>query len=107
MERRQANGNLIFARIREELDFIVNIKKEGCIVVTGMSLTVPKLASQIETRQWINKIAKLGLVMIVLEAREMVQFVSANRSYGSEVLVYEVNIKDREDALRIRKELAN
>lgn len=47
--------------------------------------------------------------MIVLEAREMFQFVSANRSYGSKVLVYdyEVNIKDREDALRIRKELAN
>lgn len=61
MERRQANGNLIFARIREELDFIVNIKKEGCIVVTGMSLTVPKLAPQIEIGSGLIKLLNWGL----------------------------------------------
>ena len=104
LEMRQANDNLIFARIREELDFIVNSKKEDRIIISGLTSSIPKPVSQIEARQWINEIVKLALVTIVPEAREMVQFVSANRSFGSTVPVCEVKIKDREGAMKIRKE---
>jgi hypothetical protein len=69
-----------------------------------MSTSVPKPANQVEARQWINDIVKAALGTIVAEAGEMVQFVSANRSFGMAVPVCEVKIKDREGALRIRKE---
>ena len=104
LEKRQENDNLLFARIREELDFIANTKKEDRIVISGMSTSVPKPANQVEARQWINDIVKAALGTIVEEAGEMVQFVSANRSFGMAVPVCEVKIKDREGALRIRKE---
>ena len=104
LEKRQENDNLLFARIREELDFIANTKKEDRIVISGMSTTVPKPANQVEVRQWIDEIVKSALMTIVPEAREMVQFVSANRSFGTAVPVCEVKMKDREGAMKIRKE---
>ena len=104
LEQRQANDNLVFARIREELDYLANAKKEDRIILSGLSSTIPKPTSQIEAREWINEIAKLALETIVPEARAMVQFVSANRSFGSAVPVCEVKIKDKEGAMKIRKE---
>ena len=39
--QRKENDNLIFARIREELDFISNAKKEDRVVITGLTSRTP------------------------------------------------------------------
>jgi hypothetical protein len=39
--QRKENDNLIFARIREELDFISNAKKEDRVIITGLTSRDP------------------------------------------------------------------
>jgi phosphotransacetylase len=35
LEKRRVNDDMMFARLREELDFIANTKKEDRVMVTG------------------------------------------------------------------------
>ena len=39
--QRKENDNLIFARIREELDFTSNAKKEDRVIITGLTSKDP------------------------------------------------------------------
>ena len=47
VEKRVANDDLVFVRIRGELDYLANSKKEDMIVVTGMTSTIAKPSDQI------------------------------------------------------------
>ena len=104
LEKRRVNDDMMFARLREELDFIANTKKEDRVMVTGMTTLAPKPTGQVEARTWIREIADATLEAIVPGAKAMIQFVSPNRSLGLEVPACEVKIKDREFAVKIRKE---
>ena len=104
LEKRRVNDDMMFARLREELDFTANTKKEDRVMVTGMTTLAPKPKGQVEQRAWIREVAESTLEAILPGARAMVQFVSPNRSLGSEVPACEVKIKDREFAQKIRKE---
>jgi hypothetical protein len=104
LEKRRVNDDMMFARLREELDFIANTKKEDRVMVTGMTTLAPKPTGQVEARTWIREVAGAALEAIVPGAGAMIQFVSPNRSLGSEVPACEVKIKDREFALKMRKE---
>ena len=104
LEDRQANDDRIFARIREELDFTANQKKEDRIVISGMSGVVARPAGQIEFRKWIRDIVEKTLDRIIPKSGAGVQFVAPSRSFGNEIPMCEVKMKDRELALKIRKE---
>ena len=104
LEDRQANDNRIFARIREELDFTANQKKEDRIVISGMSSTLARPAGQVEFRAWIRGIVGETLNEIVPNSGAGIQFVAPSRSFGNEIPMCEVKMKDRELALKIRKE---
>ena len=104
LEKRRVNDDMMFARLREELDFIANTKKEDRVMVTGMTTLAPKPTGQVDARAWIREVAESTLEAILPGSRAMVQFVSPNRSLGLEVPACEVKIKDREFAVKIRKE---
>ena len=50
IETRRMNYDLVFVRIREELDFMANQKKEDRIVVTGMVCNIAQPSDQVKAR---------------------------------------------------------
>ena len=60
--------DLMFARIREKLDYLANQKNVDRIVVTGMACNIAKPSDQVEARKWIRKIVDDTLDLILPEA---------------------------------------
>ena len=104
MEKRRSNDDLVFARIREELDFLANSKKEDRVVVTGMTSNIVKPSDPVEARKWIRTIVENTFDYIVPEASGHIQFVSPNRSATGDIPMCEVKMKEKEWAQKIRKE---
>ena len=104
IEKRRMNDDLVFARIREELDFIVNSKKEDRIIIMGMTTDVLRPKGDIESRAWIRRIAEGALNAIIEGSGSSIQFVSPNRSVTLAVPVCEIKFRDRESAQKIRRE---
>ena len=104
IEKRRANDDLVFARIREELDFIANSRKEDRIIVTGLSTSVRKPSGEAEIRAWARVVVNDALEAIVPGSANKIQFCSPNRSVTATVPVCEVKFREREDALKLRKE---
>jgi hypothetical protein len=52
------SDNLIFARDREELDYIVNEKKEDRLIITGLSNTIPMPMDAGEKKIWYGKMVQ-------------------------------------------------
>ena len=50
--------NLMTAKLREDLDFMMNVKNEYRIVLTGLTSTTPPPQNQDEKNMWIRQIAK-------------------------------------------------
>ena len=104
MEKRRANDDLVFARIREELDFIVNSRKEDRIVITGLSTDIPRPRGDAEVRGWARAVVNAALHSFVPDSDKNIQFCSLNRSVNAGVPVCEVKFREREVALKVRKE---
>ena len=104
MTDRQNNDSLVFARIREELDFLANVKKEDRVVVTGLTSNVAMPTGLDEGKRWVDDIVKTALEGIVSGSANMIQFINSGRSYRGEVPVCEVKMKEKGWAEKIRKE---
>ena len=101
---RQNNDSLVFARIREELDFLANAKKEDRVVVTGLTSLVSMPTGLDEGKRWVHGIVESALNQIVEGSASMIQFINSGRSYRGEVPVCEVKMKEKGWAEKIRKE---
>ena len=104
MEARSHNDNLVFARIREELDYLANVKKEDRIVVTGLTSNAAMPTGLEEGKKWIDDLVGAALNEIVPESSDKIQFTNAGRSYRGEVPVCEVKMREKTWAEKIRKE---
>ena len=104
MMDRQNNDSLVFARIREELDFLANAKKEDRVVVTGLTSLVSMPTGLDEGKRWVHGIVESALNQIVEGSSTMIQFINSGRSYRGEVPVCEVKMKEKGWAEKIRKE---
>ena len=104
MVARQHNDSMVFARIREELDFLANVKKEDRVVVTGLTSTVAMPTGLDEGKRWVDEIVKTALNIIVQGSSDMIQFINSGRSFRGEVPVCEVKMKEKGWAEKIRKE---
>ena len=104
MEARQHNDSLVFARIREELDFLANVKKEDRLVVTGLTSPVAMPTGLEEGKKWVHGIVESALNQIVEGASGMIQFINSGRSFRGEVPVCEIKMKEKGWAEKIRKE---
>ena len=104
IEKRRANDDLIFARIREELDFIANSKKEDRIIITGLTSEAPRPKGETEVRVWARAAVDAALNAIIPDSDKQIQFCSPNRSYTTAVPVCEVKFREKGEALKLRKE---
>jgi hypothetical protein len=103
---RQANDNLIFARLREESDAAANKAKEDRVVITGItSKTVPPTDPE-QRKIWIKKIAMDIFESLIPECNAQIHFVNQAKNKGTHIPLIEVKLDSTENAAKIRKAFA-
>ena len=104
IEERRHNDNMVFARIREELDFAANVKKEDRLIVTGLVSNTAGPAGGAEYKGWLKELAGAALETIVPGSATKIVVVNPGRREGREVPMCEVRMEDKETAAKIRRE---
>ena len=108
IKERRHNDSMVLARIREEQDYQLNIKKEDRLLIMGMSSETRQPAGQTEAKKWLHDIVGEMLNKIVPESADHIQFVNAIRGARGEargeVPVCEAKMKEKEWAVKIRRE---
>ena len=95
--------SLMTAKLREDLDFMTNVRNEDRIIVTGLTSTVPPPQNHDEKITWIRNIAKEFIKTIDPESSEKINFVKQGRSNDKEIPMAEIRFETREIASKIRK----
>jgi hypothetical protein len=104
---RMRSDNLVFARMREELDFGSNCKREDRILVIGLTSSEERPAAQADLKGWLTKLVGDTLERITKGSAVGVAFVNPMRGGGGGILpICEVRMKTRDQALQIRKDFA-
>ena len=101
---RRLQDSLVTARIREELDYISNSKKEDKIIITGLTSKTPMPTTSEEKKKWLNQIVGETLEKIVPDSSKHVIFTSLGSRNARVIPFVEVKLDSREMAFRIRKE---
>ena len=104
IEERRHNDNMVFARIREELDFAANVKKEDRLIVTGLVSDTAGPAGGAEYKGWLKELAGAALETIVPGSATKIVVVNPGRREGKEVPMCEVKMENKETAAKIRRE---
>jgi hypothetical protein len=104
IEFRWRNDNMVMARIREELDFAANVKKEDRLIISGVTSRIPKPANEVDARKWRREIVGKALDLILPESDEKIQFVSPSRSRASDFPMCEVKFRVNDWAGKVRRE---
>ena len=100
---RRLQDSLVTARMREELDFISNTKKEDKIIITGLTSKTAMPESGEEKRTWLNTLVGEILDKIEPEASKHVTFTSLGSRNSRIIPVVEVKLDSSELAKKIRK----
>ena len=99
---------MVLARIREELDFISNVKKEDRLLVMGLLSAIRRPEGLAEGKKWLNDIVGAALNQLIPGSSAMIQFVNqvrgTNDGQNLDVPICEVRMKEREWALKVRRE---
>jgi hypothetical protein len=103
---RRIQDSLVTARIREELDFTANIRKEDKMIITGLTSKVPMPSNLEEKKKWQKDIVGKILNQIVPEAAEQITFINMGRKNSNYIPVAEVTMANREIALNVRKQFS-
>jgi hypothetical protein len=85
MVERKIQDSLVTARIREELDYISNAKKEDKIIITGLTSKILMPTASEEKRMWLRKIVGVVLDKIVPNStkRLLLPWQQKHKSYSS------------------------
>ena len=104
---RKHSDNLVFARMREELDFGSNCKREDRILMIGITSDEERPAAQADLKRWLTKLVGETLEKVTNGSAAGVAFVNPLRGGGGGILpICEVRMKTRDLALQIRKDFA-
>ena len=95
--------SLVTARMREELDFISNCKKEDKIIITGITSKSAMPTAGEEKKKWINSMVGEVLDKIVPDASKHIAFTSLGSRNTRIIPVVEVKMDSRDLAVKIRK----
>ena len=104
--RRRENDCLVTARIREELDFQSNTKKEDRIVITGLTSKIPSPASLEEKKKWLRDIVGEILNRVETGAAEHILNVVQGWNGRNSIPLAEVRMDSAVLAGSIRKQFA-
>ena len=94
---------LMTAKLREDLDFMTNVKNEDRIILTGLTSKTPPPQNHDEKINWIRNIAKEFVKTLDPESSEKINFVKQGRSNDKEIPMAEVRFETREIASKMRK----
>jgi hypothetical protein len=106
LSRRFDADNMMFARIREELDSAANLKREDRVVVNGITSKTPLPT---DNRQRLEKLKDLAMEIfleIKPDFKGRILFASQGRSADHDLPSVEVKIDKVEHAIAIRKAFA-
>jgi hypothetical protein len=107
LSRRFDADNMMFARIREELDAAANLKREDRVVVNGITSRTPL---PVDNRQRLEKLKELAMEIfleIKPDFKGRILFASQGRSAEHDLPSVEVKIDKVEHAIAIRKAFAS
>jgi hypothetical protein len=104
---RQTKDNLIFARLREEMDFATNKQKEDRIVVTGLTSSVPPPTDPAAKKLWIRKIVEDIFKKISPDFAGVIHYINQGKSNGRMIPLVEVKLDSAANALILRKAFAD
>ena len=105
MERR-LQDSLVTAQIREEIDFISNVKKEDKIIITGLTSKSPMPTQGDEKKKWLNSIVGEVLDRIEAGSSKHIVFASLGSRNQRFIPLVEVKMDSRDLAIKIRKQFA-
>ncbi len=97
---------MVTARIREELDSIMNVRKEDRIVITGLTSRKPIPKNADEKKKWVNEMVGELLDKIVPESAKHLMFANQGRNRGRDIPMVEARLDSKEIAVKIRKQFA-
>ena len=104
---RRHNDSMVTARIREELDHMINVKREDKLIVTGLVSTGTMPGEKNEQKAWLNALVGAALDTVLADSSKGIAFVTPGRRIERGVpTMCEVRMKDKVLALAIRKEFA-
>ena len=103
-QRRRHFDSLVTSRLREENDHAINVKKENKIIVTGLESRTPIPNDKVESKKWIDELIGAALNYLIKDASREVAFTTPGRRIERGVpTMFEVRMKDRDMAIKIRK----
>jgi hypothetical protein len=103
---RQIKDNLIFARIREEMDTTTNKQREDRVVITGITSSVIQPSDPAQKKIWIRDIVKNIFNSIIPDFAGEIVYVNQGKSDGRFIPLVEVKLNSVENASLIRKTFA-
>jgi hypothetical protein len=103
---RRNEDNVVFARIREEMDSATNRQKEDKIVITGITSSVYPPPDLAQRKVWLRKIVDDVIKSIVPDFAGQIVYVNQGRSMGKMIPLVEVKLDSVENASLIRKAFA-
>jgi hypothetical protein len=105
MEQR-LQDSLVTARLREEIDYIANTKKEDRIIITGLTSKTPMPMQSEEKKKWLNGIFGKILEKIEFGASNHILFALLGSRNQIFIPLVEVKLDSRDLAMKIRKQFA-
>ena len=103
-QQRRHNDSMVTARIREEMDHLINTKKENKLIVTGLESRSAMPADKVEGKKWMDELVGAALDYLVKDSSKEIAFIMPGRKIEKGVpTMFEVRMKDKEIALKVRK----
>ena len=106
LHKRRFHDSMVTARIREELDFLSNMKKENRIIVTGLASRVPMPVGSEEKKKWLKDMVGGVLNQIEEGSADHITSVSQGWRGSHNIPLAEVKMDTAERAGEIRKKFA-
>ena len=107
IRRRRHYDSLVTARMREEMDHLINVKKENKLIVTGLESQTAMPADKNEGKKWMDVLVGAALDYLTKDSSKGIAFITPGRKLEKGVpTMFEVRMKERDLAVKIRKDFS-
>ncbi len=106
MRERRFNDNLLFARMREEIDTAANKLKEDGIVMTGLTSSIPAPADREKKNTWLRGVVIETIRKFKPDFNGKIGFINQGKNNGRDIPMVEAKLESVEVATAVRKAFA-
>ena len=107
IKRRRHYDSMLTARIREEMDQLINVKKENKLIVTGLNSQTAMPTEKNEAKKWMDELVGTALDYLSKDSSKGMAFITPGRKLEKGVpTMFEVRMKERDLAVKIRKDFS-